>query len=451
MEHSDIKVGKDGRIIGYRSVNKDFKDHHSKTFDNHPGNMLFMDRNKVSDDPAQACHYGFHIGSLKYAQSNYNNSSNHMLVVAVDPEDVVCIPNDSSFQKMRCCRYHVLKVYDGKELPDGVWEDEILDEVPTKLIKNVGVPNLEVPSASTHIAEESEYEPPPAVFVPTDPSPKTLVASATLLGEMSLATLRAEALKRGIKGASKLPGGKEALIKVMIARMEDEEKAKSTKAAADAKVEARPTELTPAQLDEVREMVRTGGQKIPIIKRVRELAAMSLKEAKDVVEQLFDQCGPKQAQAAPTEPVAPPATAPAPAAEPVEEPMKLQEAALRNMNIGDLRKRAGKEGIVGASKLPGGKEALIKAILAKTAKIAPKPPPAAKVVAAKKPPAPAKPAPKKASASKQANPAIEALKAQSLKELRTLAASLGITGASKLPGGKEALLKKVIAHYKKKA
>jgi hypothetical protein len=64
----------------------------------------------VNDDPNAGCSHGLHVGSETYA---VGFGSRH-LIVAVDPADVVCIPHDSSCQKMRCCGYTVVGEYRGR-------------------------------------------------------------------------------------------------------------------------------------------------------------------------------------------------------------------------------------------------------------------------------------------------------------------------------------------------
>lgn len=110
LKHANIPITPEGKLLAYKSVRSDFKDAHSGTINNCPGSVVKMERNKISDDPNEACHYGLHVGALEYAR----NFSQKLLVVEVDPADVVSIPYDSSQQKMRVCEYKVVGIYGSK-------------------------------------------------------------------------------------------------------------------------------------------------------------------------------------------------------------------------------------------------------------------------------------------------------------------------------------------------
>lgn len=79
---------------------------------NAEGVTVEMPRSEVQHDPRNACHTGLHVGTYDYAQSWADAA---MLKVAVNPRDVVSVPNDASGQKVRVCRYRVLAVIDKPE------------------------------------------------------------------------------------------------------------------------------------------------------------------------------------------------------------------------------------------------------------------------------------------------------------------------------------------------
>lgn len=113
LMHAGIPLDENGFIIAYKSVRSDFKDHHSGTIDNHPGQHPSIPRNKVSDDPRCACHEGLHVGDLSYA-SSFGGDGSIILICRVDPANVVCVPYDESSRKMRVCDYEVLGIHVGK-------------------------------------------------------------------------------------------------------------------------------------------------------------------------------------------------------------------------------------------------------------------------------------------------------------------------------------------------
>lgn len=124
LKHEGIPILENGNFLAYKGVNTNYTDKHTGTVDNKPGAVNEMPRNKVSDDPKTACHYGYHVGALSYAKS----FGAVVVVCEVDPRDVVCIPYDCGQQKMRVCKYRVVGNYSGDLLPSTTYE---LEEIGT--------------------------------------------------------------------------------------------------------------------------------------------------------------------------------------------------------------------------------------------------------------------------------------------------------------------------------
>jgi len=131
LQHSGIPLTPDGCFLAYKSVKYDYKDVHSSTFDNSPGKTNEMPRNKISDDPDLACHDGFHVGALSYAQTFH--SGGRIVVCKVDPENVVCVPKDESQRKMRVCKYTIIGNHNGEMLPSTTYVPEENDPTPEDL------------------------------------------------------------------------------------------------------------------------------------------------------------------------------------------------------------------------------------------------------------------------------------------------------------------------------
>lgn len=110
LEKNDHPITEDGKFIAYKRVRENFKDVHSGTFDNSPGNVVEMPRNQVNEDSNQTCSYGLHVANWDYAVNFYQGGV--MLEVEVDPADVVAVPVDYNQAKMRVCKYKVLGVVD---------------------------------------------------------------------------------------------------------------------------------------------------------------------------------------------------------------------------------------------------------------------------------------------------------------------------------------------------
>ena len=109
MEHGKMGISEDGYVLGYKKVRKDYTDCHTGKFDNHPGQSHEMPRNKVDDNRERTCSSGFHFCSFDYLSQFGNCSSNRVVMVKVNPRDVVSIPADYNNAKARCCAYTVMK------------------------------------------------------------------------------------------------------------------------------------------------------------------------------------------------------------------------------------------------------------------------------------------------------------------------------------------------------
>lgn len=107
-EKGRLPLLEDGRILAYKIVNHDFTDCYTGKFDNTPGKIAEMPRNEVDEDPNRTCSDGLHFCSAEYLP-HYGPSNKKVILVAVDPADVVAFPRDYNLSKARCCRHESLQ------------------------------------------------------------------------------------------------------------------------------------------------------------------------------------------------------------------------------------------------------------------------------------------------------------------------------------------------------
>lgn len=110
LEVGQLPLTPDGCFLAYKIVRSDYKDYHSGTFDNSVGQVLTMPRSAVDDDCNRTCSAGLHFCSLSYL-SCFGGSDGHVMILKIDPADVVSIPADYNNTKGRCCRYEVIGEY----------------------------------------------------------------------------------------------------------------------------------------------------------------------------------------------------------------------------------------------------------------------------------------------------------------------------------------------------
>jgi len=111
LEHKNLGISVNGNLIAYKAVRNNYTDKHTGRFDNSIGNVLEMSRNQVDDDKDNGCSYGFHAGSLKYA-TEFASDNDRVVLVEIDPADVVSIPTDCEYQKLRTCKYKVISEFE---------------------------------------------------------------------------------------------------------------------------------------------------------------------------------------------------------------------------------------------------------------------------------------------------------------------------------------------------
>ena len=112
LEKNNLPITEDGYFLAYKKVRNDYKDIHSGIFDNSIGQVVEMDRNLVDDNPESHCSSGLHFCSESYLQS-FGGASNPVMILKINPADVVSIPTDYNGAKGRCMKYEVVAEVDG--------------------------------------------------------------------------------------------------------------------------------------------------------------------------------------------------------------------------------------------------------------------------------------------------------------------------------------------------
>jgi hypothetical protein len=133
LEQTALPITEDGCFMAYKKVRDDYLDFYTGKVLNKPaalmtdadleyikmvrGNVtvsvedgvttLTMPRNKVDDNRDRTCSYGLHFCSLSYLPA-YHGGQGRVLLVKIDPADVVSIPSDYDNAKGRAMRYQIM-------------------------------------------------------------------------------------------------------------------------------------------------------------------------------------------------------------------------------------------------------------------------------------------------------------------------------------------------------
>ena len=137
LEAGNMPITEDGYFLAYKKVREDYKDVHSGTFDNSVGQVVSMPRNKVDDNKDNTCSVGLHFCSFDYLKSF---GGTRIMILKINPADVVSIPSDYNNAKGRCWKYEVIGEVPREEFEDNVLSKTAVDtrwDVPVRK-KNKG-------------------------------------------------------------------------------------------------------------------------------------------------------------------------------------------------------------------------------------------------------------------------------------------------------------------------
>ena len=118
MQNKHLPITDDGHFLAYKAVSPDFKDIYTGNIDNSVGEQVSIERGKVDSNRNKHCSAGLHVGAIDYVKSyggidldEDDNGGNQIVICKVNPADVVSVPSDSRFQKLRTCRYEVVSLF----------------------------------------------------------------------------------------------------------------------------------------------------------------------------------------------------------------------------------------------------------------------------------------------------------------------------------------------------
>lgn len=115
LDAANLPITEDGHLLAYKWVREDYTDIYSGKFDNSIGAVVEMARNKVDDRRDVTCSDGLHFCSQGYLNSYGGSENSRVVLVKVNPRDVVSIPSDYNNAKARACRYEVVGEIDAED------------------------------------------------------------------------------------------------------------------------------------------------------------------------------------------------------------------------------------------------------------------------------------------------------------------------------------------------
>lgn len=146
LEKNSLPITPDGHFLAYKKVRNDYLDIHSGTMDNSVGKIVEMERNEVDDNKDRTCSSGLHFCSQDYLPHFGNGYDNRVVILKINPRDVVSIPSDYNNAKGRACRYEVV----GEIGNDGDQIDNAFDKpVQVNASNNIAKPVVREPKTGS--------------------------------------------------------------------------------------------------------------------------------------------------------------------------------------------------------------------------------------------------------------------------------------------------------------
>lgn len=128
LEANNLPITTDGYLLAYKRVTPEFKDYYTKTISNKIGEIVIMKRNQVDDNKDQTCSNGLHFCSLNYLQDSGYGGSGPIVILKINPADIVSIPTDYNNSKGRCCKYEVVGIHKESVNNDILSQQTIIDD-----------------------------------------------------------------------------------------------------------------------------------------------------------------------------------------------------------------------------------------------------------------------------------------------------------------------------------
>ena len=141
LEKNKLPITEDGYFLAFKRVRSNYLDVHSGTIDNSVGKIVEMDRNGVDDNPESTCSSGLHFCSESYL-GHFGGQSDPVMILKINPADVVSIPTDYNGAKGRCCKYEVVGQVGNDVAPKDAFTAVVNGEYnkPVKAVKPKAAP-----------------------------------------------------------------------------------------------------------------------------------------------------------------------------------------------------------------------------------------------------------------------------------------------------------------------
>lgn len=135
MVANGVTISENGNLVAWKRVKDNYTSFHDSVTKHAVGTYVELKRSLCTVDATITCAAGLHFCSYEYLE-HYNAGQGRILMLEIDPTDVVSIPSDYNNAKGRACKYYVSAELNG-EAREVIETSEVL--VQPVITKNTDV------------------------------------------------------------------------------------------------------------------------------------------------------------------------------------------------------------------------------------------------------------------------------------------------------------------------
>ena len=131
LENGNMPIYPDGDFAAYKVVNSDFTSIHKGPYGRvqSPGSIVEMPREECNANRNETCSTGLHFCSYDYL-GQYSSTGKAIILLKINPADVVSIPTDYNLTKGRACKYYVVECINKEVINTEIKASPVIKEKP---------------------------------------------------------------------------------------------------------------------------------------------------------------------------------------------------------------------------------------------------------------------------------------------------------------------------------
>lgn len=107
IEEASLAIFDDGDILAFKKVNDNYTSIHDSRTMNALHTTISLPREQCDDSRKRTCSSGLHFCSYGYLDHFSGSGNSRVLILKINPRDIVAIPEDYNNQKGRACSYYI--------------------------------------------------------------------------------------------------------------------------------------------------------------------------------------------------------------------------------------------------------------------------------------------------------------------------------------------------------